>query len=157
MKVFDIKCRGGHVFEGWFDSLEDMESQIAKGMLSCPVCGSEKLQRVPSTFAIGGKSGGADHEVAARLVGKALMSYMRDNFDDVGTSFASEALKMHYGAIEPRNIRGVSTEDEEKQLKNEGVSFFKVGAAGAPGAQRKRGGGLSRLPARSTHPAQFKD
>jgi Uncharacterized protein conserved in bacteria len=56
-----------------------------------------------------------------------LDEYLRDNFDDVGSGFATEAMKMHYGASEPRNIRGVSTEDEEKQLKKEGVSFFKVG------------------------------
>jgi len=44
----------------------------------------------------------------------------------VGSDFTKEALKMHYGVIEPRNIRGVSTKEEEKTLKEEGVQFIKV-------------------------------
>jgi len=51
-----------------------------------------------------------------------------ENFEDVGPQFAKEALKIHYGASEARNIRGVSTAEEEKMLKEEGVDFFKVGA-----------------------------
>jgi len=35
-------------------------------------------------------------------------------------------LKIHYGATEPRNIRGVSTKEEEKTLKEEGIQFFKI-------------------------------
>jgi hypothetical protein len=35
-------------------------------------------------------------------------------------------LKIHYGVTEARNIRGVSTQEEEKTLKEEGVRFFKV-------------------------------
>ena len=37
-----------------------------------------------------------------------------------------EALKIHYGATEPRNIRGVSTPAEEEILKEEGIEFFKI-------------------------------
>ena len=45
----------------------------------------------------------------------------------MGPQFAKEALKIHYGASEARNIRGVSTSEEEKMLQEEGVDFFKVG------------------------------
>jgi len=130
MVVYDLKCEAGHHFEGWFDDLKDMEKQIARRILTCPVCGTEKVRRIPSSFGINKKAKEPDHEVAARLVGKALMRYLRENFDDVGPQFAKEALKIHYGATEPRNIRGVSTPDEEKLLKSEGVSFFKVAPAG---------------------------
>ena len=51
---------------------------------------------------------------------------MKNNFDDVGCDFAKEALKIHYGAVEPRNIRGVSTSQEEKVLRDEGIQFFKI-------------------------------
>ena len=33
---------------------------------------------------------------------------------------------MHYGVTESRNIRGVSTKEEEKLLSKEGVQFFKI-------------------------------
>ncbi len=46
-------------------------------------------------------------------------------FDNVGTNFAKEALKMHYGVTEARNIRGSSSPEEEKTLNEAGVDFFK--------------------------------
>jgi len=44
----------------------------------------------------------------------------------VGCKFTTEALKMHYGVSELKNIRGTSTEKEEKILKDEGINFFKI-------------------------------
>jgi hypothetical protein len=61
-----------------------------------------------------------------RLVGKEIVDYVEKNFDDVGCDFAKEALKIHYGVEEPRNIRGVSTKEEEKMLKKEGIDFVKI-------------------------------
>ena len=55
-----------------------------------------------------------------------IVDFVQKNFDDVGCNFAKEALKIHYGAVEPRNIRGVSTKEEEKTLEEEGIEFFKV-------------------------------
>ena len=57
---------------------------------------------------------------------------MKKNFDDVGCDFAKEALKMHYGAAEPRNITGVSTKEEEQTLNEEGIQFFKIPMPIAP-------------------------
>ena len=57
---------------------------------------------------------------------KKLFEYIENNFDNVGTNFAAEALKIHYGVSEPRNIRGISSGQEEKMLKEEGIQFFKV-------------------------------
>jgi hypothetical protein len=54
------------------------------------------------------------------------VDYVEKNFDNVGSEFANEALKMHYGVKEPRNIRGTSTEQEEKTLKDEGIDFLKI-------------------------------
>jgi hypothetical protein len=50
----------------------------------------------------------------------------------VGCNFATEALKMHYGATEQRNIRGTSTDTEEKMLKEEGIGFLKVPVPATP-------------------------
>lgn len=55
-----------------------------------------------------------------------LQEYIANNFEDVGKDFASKSLKMHYGVEKTRNIRGVSSLEEEKQLKNEGIPFLKL-------------------------------
>ncbi len=125
MIVFDLQCHKGHAFEGWFESLEDLEGQLKRKLVSCPVCGGSRVRRVPSAFAISKRKTEPDQEMAARLVGKALQRYLRDNFEDVGPNFAREALKIHYGVRESGNIRGVSTPQEEEVLAKEGVEFFK--------------------------------
>jgi len=45
LKVFDLQCEHGHVFEGWFASADAYESQKANGLLSCPVCNSSAVSR----------------------------------------------------------------------------------------------------------------
>ncbi len=39
MKVLDLQCGQHHVFEGWFGSEDDYQSQLSHGMLTCPMCG----------------------------------------------------------------------------------------------------------------------
>lgn len=34
MKVLDLQCRSEHVFEGWFASEEDFQSQFQRGWCS---------------------------------------------------------------------------------------------------------------------------
>src|SRR5436305_662772 len=48
MIVFDLLCTGGHRFEGWFNSAADYASQKERHLVTCPCCGSAKVERVPS-------------------------------------------------------------------------------------------------------------
>lgn len=48
MLVVDLQCEHGHVFEGWFASAEDLASQQARKLLSCPVCGHMEIVRRPA-------------------------------------------------------------------------------------------------------------
>jgi len=48
MLVVDLHCDQDHHFEGWFGSSDDLASQQAMGLLSCPVCGSHGVARRPS-------------------------------------------------------------------------------------------------------------
>ena len=131
MIAYDLQCDQGHTFEGWFEDRQAYLDQQKKGLITCPVCNSTAVDIVPSTFAI--KSGSpsnlkdlAAERVQLEQIGKEAIEFVEKNFDDVGPDFAKEALKIHYGASEPRNIRGVSTKEEEKTLKKEGVEFIKI-------------------------------
>lgn len=129
MIAYDLQCIDGHAFEGWFEDSEAYESQKKKGLVACPVCNSIRVSRIPSTFAI--KSSQITKKVSLEVehlkkAGKEIVDFVKKNFDDVGCEFAKEALKMHYGVEEPRNIRGVSTKEEEKMLKEEGIEFLKI-------------------------------
>jgi len=139
MLIYDFICSQGHQFEGWFANLEDMEAQLAARALSCPVCGNENISRKPSTFGLmrSSRPGSPAEESAPpadpqtqfqefiRGWEEASGRLTRD-FEDVGSSFTEEALKMHYGVAAPRNIRGQSTDSQEEMLRKEGVEFVKV-------------------------------
>ena len=48
MKVLDLCCTRGHVFEGWFGSEDDFLSQQQRQLVQCPVCGDAQIVRRPS-------------------------------------------------------------------------------------------------------------
>jgi len=128
MIAIDLQCINDHVFEGWFEDHNAFEDQKEKGLIECPFCKEITVTRIPSTFSI--KSSPPTRKMTKRQnewveVGKKIIDFVEKNFDNVGADFAKEALKIHYGAAEPRNIRGVSTHEEEKLLEKEGIEFCK--------------------------------
>ncbi len=48
------------------------------------------------------------------------------NCDDVGSGFATEARKMHYGEVEPRGIYGHTSESEAESLVDEGIDITRM-------------------------------
>ncbi len=134
MIVFDLQCANGHRFEGWFEDTGAYQDQSRSGLVTCPVCNDTRVARVPSTFAIrlsqpaGKPAPGALSNDISKLaaISRSISEFIDRNFDDVGADFSREALKIHYGLSEPRSIRGVSTTEEEKTLKAEGIDFFKI-------------------------------
>jgi hypothetical protein len=138
MIAYDLTCGNGHAFEGWFEDSAAFDVQKRKGLLTCPVCNDADVQRLPSRFAIKTSQGFKPRESDApppailAKISREVADYVEKNFDNVGCEFAKEALKIHYGAAEPRNIRGVSTQAEEKLLKQEGIDFIKIPVPARP-------------------------
>ena len=129
MIAYDLQCANGHAFEGWFEDGQSYDEQKRNGLISCPVCNDTSVYRIPSTFAIKSSQTSKDilkQQAELDRVSEKVVDFVEKNFDDVGCDFAKEALKMHYGASEARNIRCFSTKEEEDTLKEEGVNFFKI-------------------------------
>ena len=131
MIAFDLRCENGHVFEGWFENGAAFEAQKKKGLVTCPTCNTVSVSKTPTSFGIlksAPSSTGMqiDEQAVLANVGRKIVDFVEKNFDNVGTDFTKEALKIHYGVEEPRNIRGVSSEEEEKVLQDEGVEFIKL-------------------------------
>ncbi len=109
MIIFDLKCSKGHSFEGWFEDTRAFDKQCRENLVTCPVCEDTAVSKVYSPFAIKSSSVHKDPLPESKEVermGKKIAEFVEKNFDNVGCNFATEALKMHYGVIEPRNIRG---------------------------------------------------
>lgn len=153
LKVFDLQCELGHVFEGWFGSQDSFESQTERGFLSCPICNSTKVRKKLTAARINrGRSSsesGLGHAVqmaqtASSSGGQVLaapamqqlaklqaqvMKQVREivrNTENVGARFAEEALRMHHGETEERSIRGTATQEERAALTDEGVTVLPV-------------------------------
>lgn len=48
MKVLNLQCLQQHVFEGWFASEADFQSQLARGLVECPLCCDKGIRKIPS-------------------------------------------------------------------------------------------------------------
>jgi hypothetical protein len=126
MIAFDLMCGRGHLFECWFKDSASFEEQRDSGIINCPVCDNTQVDKVLSPFMVRKKGGEKRSEVDPSRVLQAIQDFVDKHFEDVGVEFAKEALKIHYGETEKRNIKGTATSDEETLLKKEGVQFLKI-------------------------------
>jgi hypothetical protein len=141
MVIYDLICRKEHVFEGWFPSLEDFESQRTRKQLSCPVCGSKKVDKLPNACAIHTKKKPAEPsqtpaarpgtpvkaEMSPQEIKEALIRlhhHVQENFEDVGANFTKEAIRIQRGEAEQRPIHGTATVIDKEALDDAEVPYM---------------------------------
>ena len=135
---YALNCDHGHEFESWFPSSSAYDKQAKRGLLSCPQCGSGKIDKAIMAPRLSGTNREAASEASApknpvamlspqereiRTKLKELRDHLTKNADNVGQKFPEEARKMHYGEIEHRSIYGEASPEEAKGLAEEGVEF----------------------------------
>jgi hypothetical protein len=147
---FTLRCENGHGFESWFRDNASYDRQARAGLVECPVCGSARVEkaimapnvartdkeRAPAPLPIlanaqpdSAPALDAPVEMAAlppeahamREMIRAFRKHVESTADNVGSNFADEARKMHFGEIEHRAIYGSATPDEVKELREDGV------------------------------------
>lgn len=126
MIVLNLLCRQEHRFEGWFASADAFEDQQRRGLVTCPFCNDDEVSRLPSgprviTSAAGREQ--VDRESAAAVqaqLREAIQAYVRSS-ENVGERFPDEARKIHYKEVPVRNIRGVATLEQTRDLLEEGI------------------------------------
>jgi hypothetical protein len=148
---YALVCDRRHDFEIWFADSGDYEKQRKRGLVTCPVCDSKKIEKALMAPRVSGARKGkarieapagaaapapseaanpvaimspAEREFRAKL--KELREHIVKNADDVGKKFPEEARKMHYGEIEHRSIYGEASPDDAKALAEEGIEFHPI-------------------------------
>ena len=142
---YSLICDERHEFESWFSDSAAYDKQVKRKLVSCPHCGSVKVEKAimaprlsrgaepasapaaPPTeapAATESKSPVAmispqEQELRTKL--KELRDELVKNADYVGPKFPDEARKMHYGEIEHRSIYGEASPQEAKELHEEGI------------------------------------
>jgi hypothetical protein len=143
---YSLRCERDHSFESWFQSSSAYDSQVKRKLVTCPACGSAKVEKAIMAPQIVSKKGrdiaapepapvapaaevtapastpllmAQERELRAKL--KELRDHIVKNADNVGERFPNEARKMHYGDIEHRPIYGEASPEEARALIDEGV------------------------------------
>ena len=118
MIVFDLQCLdSGDVFEAWFSSGADYEEQRSRGLVQCPGCGSDRVEKAPMAPSVARK--GVEGSLVERLA--ALQAEALKDSEWVGERFADEARAMHLGETERRPVHGNASADEARALIDEGI------------------------------------
>jgi hypothetical protein len=150
---YSLACEKQHDFEIWFKNSADYDKQQKRGLVSCPQCGSVKVEKALMAPSLGrgsrkGRAATPARELASpeqpspapaesmtpvamvspaekefRAKLKELRDHLVKNAENVGTKFPEEARKMHYGEKEHRSIYGEASPQDAKELLEEGVEL----------------------------------
>ncbi len=131
MILYDIRCSNGHVFEAWFRDGASYDEQAEDGAVVCPDCGDTAVAKAPMAPRIasgrdGQAGGGARIPAEVREALAKLRGEVESKCDYVGEEFPEEARKIHYGETGKRDIYGEATDDEAKELTEEGIKVGKI-------------------------------
>ena len=141
MKVFNLACDQDHAFEGWFGSADDYDTQLAKGLLECPVCSSRSIRKLlsaprlnlsqapepqaPSAApAVAERAAPSAQALAMQAMAMKVARAIMENTENVGERFADEARRIHYNEAPERGIRGVATAEQAQELADEGIDVM---------------------------------
>ena len=137
MKVLDLACAHGHVFEGWFASEDDYLAQRERGLLECPICGVKDVEKRLTAPRLNlGKGQPPAEPDAAQTTPPSqgpleamqaaflqALQQMVARTEDVGERFADEARRIHHGEAPVRGIRGRASVQEAAELVEEGIDI----------------------------------
>ncbi|HSV61575.1 MAG TPA: DUF1178 family protein [Variovorax sp.] len=131
MKVLNLQCSHGHGFEGWFASNEAFETQLAGGLVECPMCGGKEVSKglsAPRLNLGAAKEASAPAQTEQTQQGRWLRAVreLMASTEDVGDRFAAEARRIHHGEVQERGIRGQATREETAALAEEGIAVMQI-------------------------------
>lgn len=130
MIQYSLKCDDDHGFESWFASAEAFDRLRSAGQISCPVCGSMRVEKALMAPSVRPARNKAEPQATRPLntpvsdVEKAiseLRKQVEQNADYVGLNFAAEARAIHDGKVAARSIYGEARPDEARKLIEDGV------------------------------------
>lgn len=128
---FSLCCDREHDFDGWFRDNADFDKQKKRGLVTCPVCNSAKVEKALMAPSV--QTARKREKVALgmnaeqkQLMGKLkeLTDKVKQNADYVGDKFPEEARKIHFGETDPRGIYGEASPTEVKELLDDGVGIM---------------------------------
>lgn len=152
MIKYALRCDQAHDWEAWFDSMAGYETQVGRGLVECPLCGSKAVEKAPMAPAVlSSKSDRPTPPVPAdapvpiangpdplslpepvKAFFQGWKEHIEQNYDYVGDAFAKEVRAIHEGESEERLVYGQATAKEAKELIEDGISVAPLPALASP-------------------------
>ena len=146
---YTLTCAKSHEFEAWFPSSAAYETQVKRKLVTCPVCGSAKVEKAlmaprvvtsdkaaarpakedaasPAAppAAVPAQFAANEQQRAMLRQLKALREKVLANSDYVGPRFAEEARRMHHNEAPQRGIHGEARLEDVKALAEDGIDVL---------------------------------
>ncbi|NNE57386.1 MAG: DUF1178 family protein [Hellea sp.] len=145
MIKYALICQEDHSFDGWFSSIKDYDYQAQKGLIECPFCGTQKVEKavMAPNISTGRKKDAmaAQQAQSLRMMNAAadkIRKEIAENCDYVGEKFPDEARAIHYGEKPERAIYGEATPKQASSLNEEGVTIAPLPDILAPKPKSKQ-------------------
>ena len=147
MMHYQLLCAARHEFDGWFKDSGAFDRQAKRGLVECPVCGDNRVERAmmaprltgrasmpqlqaeaqpiaaqtPPTVAVAAPAPNARMPAQLRVMLQRLRAEVEKSCDYVGPAFADEARRIHRGDVKKRSIYGETTPEQAESLVDEGI------------------------------------
>ena len=151
MIKYKLKCRSKicsyeKEFDGWFQSIEAYEKQKQHRLINCPICGSDKVEKLLTTPSLKTNknktsdfkdkkfNNSKNNETFLGNVGsdyiptllRTLKKEVQKNSTFVGNEFVSQARSMKEGKIREKPIHGHGNSKEIEELRDEGIDVVNI-------------------------------
>ena len=131
MISYSLVCDNSHKFDAWFRSAEAFDEQAERGIVTCPMCNSTRVDKALMAPAVSrmnsdkvSLSSGHPQQAEIREMLRVMRKKVTSEADYVGDRFAEEARKIHFRESAAHGIYGEATHDEIAELIEDGVDFL---------------------------------
>ena len=130
MIKYKLQCEKNHEFTSWFANSSEFERLKKKKMLECIYCNSKDIKKsIMSPRVIKKNKKNKDYKKEIKKMKKdltELRKFVENNFEYVGDKFARKVREVYYDENKKKNIYGISTEKERKDLMEEGIDLVSI-------------------------------
>jgi hypothetical protein len=132
MIKYNLKCNNSHEFESWFSNSSEFDKLKKKNLCECIFCSSKKCNKSIMAPMISGLKKNSEidelNESSQNKKNKLLKlrKFVENNFEYVGKNFSKKVREVYYDKKSKKTIYGTTTQEERKELEEEGIDLFSI-------------------------------
>ena len=138
-------CSNQKEFDGWFQNIEAFENQKKQGLITCPICGSDKIVKLLTTPSLNTTKKFKDvkNKINSTLIAednlmananlknvstilRTIKKEIQKNSTFVGKEFVSQVRSMKEGKIKEKPIHGHGSNKEIQELRDDGIDVLNI-------------------------------